>query len=546
MIVVACLSCLLRAHTLDGRQAQPEYALLAGQIAGHVYRADTHGGLGKVIVVLNPQDGSPAQRRVIMTDASGAFAFPDLEAGQYTLSAERTGFVTQYGAERNHSPSGSVLLHAGEQINDLSFSLIQAGSVVGTVKDEDNDPVSGLRVLALKPKYLEGGKLQLSAVASEITDDRGLFRFHGLMPGRFYLRVGGILQFPMGELPPMQSAGHGEQYRDAWFPEIAAVDGSSASLRVTPGSDTNVGVIEVQRETTWTLKGKVNGLETADHKPTEVSCVRDQPFEETVSWSAHSVAIQADGTFVIQGLTSGEYTATATSVSNESQIRAGYASVQIADRNVKTTIHLGEAASVSGRVVGNGSELSAYKDLKVTVEPTNQQGFYVSDIDSADYFKVQNIPPGTYTLGLVKWKEGGVRPYPKEISCAGRDYGRAAFSLAIGSALTACEIILADDLSTVSGVVKNGDKLQSNLTIVLIPQSRALRLLRRYTVTANTDHLGRYEITNVIPGDYLLFAVQPDPEQLWFALNFADNPAAEGTKITVASGQAQHSDLTVF
>ena len=98
----------------------------------------------------------------------------------------------------------------------------------------------------------------------------------------------------------------------------------------------------------------------------------------------------------IEGLTTGEYTVTATSFSTGSQNRAGYASVQIAGRNLTTTIHLGEAASVQGRVIGKGTRLSAYNDLKVTVEPISEEGLYVSGIDAGGYFNVENIPPGIH------------------------------------------------------------------------------------------------------------------------------------------------------
>ena len=60
------------------------------------------------------------------------------------------------------------------------------------------------------------------------------------------------------------------------------------------------------------------------------------------------------------------------------------------------------------------------------------------------------------------------------------------------------------------------------MVVVLIPQSFALRKIRRYMLTATTDDIGYFQIESVIPGDYFLFAVPADIDERYYASDFAD------------------------
>ena len=119
----------------------------SGQISGYVFRSDTHQPLAKATVVLNPQDqAAGAQRRVARTDAAGAFMLTDLAPAEYGFEVSRTGFVTNYKERR--------LLHSGEGINNLDFSLAPASVVFGVVTGEDNEPLEGVKVLIFKADLL--------------------------------------------------------------------------------------------------------------------------------------------------------------------------------------------------------------------------------------------------------------------------------------------------------------------------------------------------------------------------------------------------------
>ena len=106
-----------------------------------------------------------------------------------------------------------------------------------------------------------------------------------------------------------------------------------------------------------------------------------------------------------------------------------------------------------------------------------------------------------------------------------------------------CDVTVVDDAGVVGGEVTDGDKPAAGLVVVLIPGSRALRRLPRYTLTTNTDAAGRYNIVGAIPGDYFLFAVAPSDDHAYFALDFADRNQRSAERLTVAPRATQIVNL---
>ena len=103
-----------------------------GQITGHVYRADTNEPLPRAVVSLNPQGGrgitvtaSPQSTR---TDVNGAYTFTTVTPGNYTLSAQHTGFINEmYMRAVMGTIPETVSVTAGETRSKIDIRLLAAG-----------------------------------------------------------------------------------------------------------------------------------------------------------------------------------------------------------------------------------------------------------------------------------------------------------------------------------------------------------------------------------------------------------------------------------
>ena len=127
----------------------------------------------------------------------------------------------------------------------------------------------------------------------------------------------------------------------------------------------------------------------------------------------------------------------------------------------------------------------------------------------------------------------------KQVLCAGADYTTSPVKLDVGVPVSDCRIQISKEMGVVRGDVMDGDKPKPGISVVLIPESRELRRIRRYTLRVKTDAGGKFEIPNAIPGRYLLFALPPNDDGREFALNFADRNQGEARSVEIKGGETQ-------
>jgi protocatechuate 3,4-dioxygenase beta subunit len=127
------------------------------------------------------------------TDEQGRFSFANLEPGSYRLQVQANGHVPQEYGQRYASGAGTpITLTAGQAKTDVSLSLIQAGNISGSLRDNADQPLPNVSVQLLRPVYNATGGRTLQVVGGARTDDRGEFRIYWVTPGRYYLQaVGG-------------------------------------------------------------------------------------------------------------------------------------------------------------------------------------------------------------------------------------------------------------------------------------------------------------------------------------------------------------------
>jgi protocatechuate 3,4-dioxygenase beta subunit len=122
--------------------------------------------------------------RSVVTDDRGQFLFTALPAGRYSLSASKPGHVSvTYGQVRPGRPGTPIQLSDGQKFQaDLQ---IPRGSVItGMVLDELGEPAPQTQVRVMRV-VVQGGRRTLQGSNSATTDDRGIYRAFGLLPGDY-------------------------------------------------------------------------------------------------------------------------------------------------------------------------------------------------------------------------------------------------------------------------------------------------------------------------------------------------------------------------
>jgi uncharacterized GH25 family protein len=518
-----------------------------GQITGHVYRADTNEPLSRAVVSLNPQGGRgitvTAGPQSTRTDANGVYTFTTVTPGNYTLSAQHTGFINEmYMRAVMGTIPETVSVAAGETRSKIDIRLLAAGVISGTVLDEDNQPLENAQVAAVRIRYQKGGQQQEMPLQQVTSDDLGNFRLFGLPEGNYFVRV-------EGRNANLQGAE--SSFRASYYPGTPNIE-SAQKLKATAGEETSGVRFSVGTQSTYTISGSViDNTNSPGTRRYMISAVH------TSLGGSFAVGEQAsaDGTYTVRGVISGDYLLTARAMQSGPPVQTtgpngaviqtfiqytGSALVRVSDNDARANIQIGAAAEVDGKIIIENSTGQSISGIRVNLQSQTFTGGIGgatanASADQNGVFRFQNVQSGGYFFTIA----GRSDMYLKQAVCQGRDYTYQALTVDPGMTIGDCTLTLATDTAVMKGQVYDSDKPVPNYVVVAIPQSMALRRIARYTVTANTDANGAFQISGMVPGDYLVFAVPKDDEQSYFQVDFADRNQKDSERVSVKSGDAK-------
>lgn len=145
--------------------------------------ADSSSGLpipGTVVAIV--RDGErPAS---LETDSEGGIAFSGLRHGDYSLRAEKAGYVDLLDLDGQ----GRRLTVAASGLR-VEIRLCRAASISGVVRDWDGHPVQGAMVFAMVRRDAGDASRLARYGEARRTDELGRYRLFGLPPGHYSVGV---------------------------------------------------------------------------------------------------------------------------------------------------------------------------------------------------------------------------------------------------------------------------------------------------------------------------------------------------------------------
>src|SRR5262245_48054377 len=178
---------------VSSNPAKEQKELKPGSIKGRVVGDD--GQPMANIPVIATLIGRAAARRQgpqgaqTNTDDDGLFEFEGLALASYVISASAPGYITQPSIDDEESMG---VYHLGDMAN---ITLVRGGVVTGKVTNAVGEPLTGVSVNAIRVGGLDGEEdnqvVFQSFNRNWRTDDRGVYRIYGLVPGAYALQAGG-------------------------------------------------------------------------------------------------------------------------------------------------------------------------------------------------------------------------------------------------------------------------------------------------------------------------------------------------------------------
>ena len=140
------------------------------------------------------------QNRTTTADAEGNFRITGLEPALYTMSSFAPAYVVQ-----PRSPDASIDYY---RIGDsVRLEMIKGGVLTGVVTNAAGEPIVGIRVRVLRVRDAEGRppRTQSFGLGDRPTDDRGVYRIYGLLPGSYLVFAGGSSNQQSAQLNPFET-----------------------------------------------------------------------------------------------------------------------------------------------------------------------------------------------------------------------------------------------------------------------------------------------------------------------------------------------------
>src|SRR6185312_5854552 len=191
-----------------------------------------------------------------LADADGRFRFEAVEPGEYSLRANRPGFLlSSYGSKAPAQAGTNLVLLPGQQLSDLNIALFPQAVITGRVVDEDGDPIQArLQVYMLRWTH---GKQQLQPRRGAVSNDLGEYRISDLAPGKYYISAQSGFRMGMSELPAIPGKADVRQIR-TFFPDATSIE-NAAPIRVQAGQNLTGMDIRLRTLPTYHVRGSLAG-----------------------------------------------------------------------------------------------------------------------------------------------------------------------------------------------------------------------------------------------------------------------------------------------
>jgi hypothetical protein len=175
----------------------PAPAARDGVITGQVVDASTGKPVGAAIVSIAGAgtaipgglgEGFREESRIprILTGSDGRFGFRDLPAGRFTVLVTKGGYADGASGRRVFGgASQPVVLTATVRTAETSVRMWKYAAIAGTIVDESGEPVVALQVTSARRTFVAGRRRFVPIGPSARTDDRGVYRLSGLLPGEY-------------------------------------------------------------------------------------------------------------------------------------------------------------------------------------------------------------------------------------------------------------------------------------------------------------------------------------------------------------------------
>jgi protocatechuate 3,4-dioxygenase beta subunit len=391
----AVLLTILSFPTSLWAQAAPKQPIKEprGSISGRVTIKEK-AAAGVVVSLRRSEQMNPFELALrATTDQDGNYRIANVPPGNYEVTPSAPAFVPSDPKEIRNK---TVLVSEDENVDNINFALVRGGVITGKVTDADGRPVIQQQVSIYREEPSAqprpGQPSRVFPANSAQTDDRGIYRVFGLMPGRYKVGVG------RSDDVGFQTAGTARSvYKQVFHPDVS--DQTQAKvIEVGEGSEaTNIDIALGRALPTFSVSGRV-----VDEKGPLASNMRfglQRNVDRRIDF-VNTFGTNSQGDFTIEGLIPGTYGIFLLPEQSGGK-RLETLTFDVVDQDLSgLTVKLVQGASVSGVVVlegDNKAALAKFPVLKLWAYVTGPGAVQVGGLGSSSGSPI--APDGSFLIG---------------------------------------------------------------------------------------------------------------------------------------------------
>jgi len=472
--------------------------------------------------------------KAVLTDASGRYEIGELPAGRYSITTTKTNYVPAvHGQLRPLGPGKPIDVANGTVIDHVDFALQRAGAIAGKIADEFGDPAAVVQVAPMRSMVFNGER-QLRMIGSSSTNDLGEYRIYGLVPGQYYVSATLRNDCCAESTEPMA-------YAPTFFPGT----GSSADAqKITVVAGQTVSGINITLRPV--VAARVSGTAfDAQGRPLAGAFVDLMPRARFVPGGSGGASTRPDGTFIISGVTPGEYTLRASMQGAQDEYAA--ADVTVAGGDVSgVQLVATKSTLIRGRIVfepGKAKPPAAAMVRVTLVRPVPVVGVRGDTAANEDGTFELKAASGHAHIRAAVFGTGEWRL--NHVLINGVDVIDSGFDVPAGGAVDNVVVAMTSRHSEVSGSVVDaaGDRIRDCVVIVFAQNSQRWTGPTRYVAATRPDQESVFH-ARIPAGDYYAAAFehsepQPPPTDADVLSQLRDRAIA----FSIADGETKKLEL---
>jgi hypothetical protein len=540
LVALTALPALAQPARQDPHLPQPPAANLY-RIAGTVVNSSTGEPVRHATVAALSEEDSHTLASV-ESDSEGHFSLERLPASKYQLTASKRGFRTAFYDEHDEYNT-AIVTGPGQETTNLTFRLVPGGVLRGTVTTDGGDPVENARVMLFLKAHDGKPGTHISQSDTTSTDDTGAYEFDNLAAGEYLLAV----------LAEPWYAMHRSSNRAARkSSSAAAIEGApdpAAALDVAYPVTYFDSTTDEASATRIVLAG--GAREEADISLHAVPALRievDAPHKQDGSIARAELRQTVFGT-AVSAESAGLFDSMQTGNTEFSGVAPGH--YELAQGDPPRVVQMDATASQqvdpslgtpTASIHGSLRTLAGApltEDGSVSLEPADsaQPQTPIQTLCIRGAFSFSAVPPGEWQLSA---ESGGTQLPVASITVSNRI--RAGNLITVQDRPLSVVVAVTQGATRVQGFARRDGKGVAGVMVVLVP--KVMDALEGLARRDQSDSDGSFSLRDVVPGQYILVAIEDGWELDWAQPQVIGRYLPGGIAVTVTERSGKLTTLT--